>query len=255
MVTRIYTAPLALLLLTGACVEPSSETDSSSDATTGDTASSTTTATTGENPTTGEATTTTGVTDDGLTTGESSDSTTGEDPTGDSTTGEDPTGEDTTTGADPDLTAACQAYCDLFTACGFQENSTTCTLGCVEGLAGADAMCTASVIDMAACGAGLECEQLFDLDNEDGPCAMQAAATEEACEETQGGCIANNFEDEGVGCGLFLTCDDQPLKIMSCDDQTCVCTVGDETVGECPAEAICMNVDDLEEKAATCCDF
>lgn len=235
MITRLTLLTLTLALFTGACTDDKNDTDG------GEPTGSETTSTTRNEPTS-----TTG------TTGSEPTSTTG-------TTGSEPgdTGSEPTTGSEPSTTGEappailpqCELICDKAVTCGLAPDNEGCAEGCSDQYASDTAECAALASTYLDCLAGLSCAQLFD----DSICADAEAAWTATC---------NQFDTCGVGygggsgeCDLEIDCADEPLRKMTCDAETCTCFIGDQQTGTCAAEAICDDVDGLEQKGETCCQF
>ena len=125
----------------------------------------------------------------------------------------------------------------------------TAGIGAVAGA------CKAAHQDELACAAALTCEQLLDSLGDGGPCAPQHAAVIDACEGGGGGECLESSGQSSEGCDFSRICDGQPVLTMQCDDSSCTCLSGETKVGECAADGVCGEPDDLAAKAAACCAF
>lgn len=253
---------LAVVLCTGACESGDSDTSESSSGTTqvddtgsGATGSPTgsTDASSGEIPTTGDDSDTAPVSDDDGGDHGDPDTTTGVD-----TTDSDTDAPDDTTGEasepDPEIVAACTAYCMRWTECGVQPNEADCIAGCADSIGPVDDACKAAHQAELACATALSCPELFDTLGDGGPCADAHAAVATACEGFDDSCIGVSGESD-AGCDYSEICEGEPDRSMQCDDTTCTCLSGETKVGECAAEGVCRDVDGLAAKAKACCDF
>lgn len=258
MRTPLISFSAALLLFTGACEPDSSDgVDASTGADTTAGSAGTTEAdqpTTGEVPTTGASaaddagSATAAEAGDDTSAGDDGGATAGESD-GPGTTGE-PPGE-----PDPEIVASCGDYCGRWTECGLQPDEADCIAGCVDSIGAVAGACKAAHQDELACAAALTCEQLLDSLGDGGPCAPQHAAVIDACEGGGGGECLESSGQSSEGCDFSRICDGQPVLTMQCDDSSCTCLSGETKVGECAADGVCGEPDDLAAKAAACCAF
>ncbi|HEY0135421.1 MAG TPA: hypothetical protein VGB85_15160 [Nannocystis sp.] len=103
---------------------------------------------------------------------------------------------------------------------------------------------------------GMTCEQwvAFTDNDEPGPCAAEADASENACADEV--CTASiGTSEDNTECSYSVECPNQPSREIQCAGETCTCLEDGEEVGQCPAMDVCMNVDDLTSKAMDCCGF
>mgnify|MGYP001208946076 CR=1 FL=1 len=172
------------------------------------------------------------------------------------TTGGEPTGGGTTGGGGDAVMAECQAICDSATAC-MLDPEPTCVLDCVNEFAGAMGECELAIEAYLGCISGMACVELIDLfvNDNPGPCADQATATEVAC-GLGGDCTTGvGSNPQGTECSVSTDCPDQPTIEMQCNEAECVCLVDGMQVATCPSDMVCKTVDQIEAKAADCCGF
>lgn len=234
MSAKIHLISASLLLLIGACPakEEVADTDSTSN---GETAS---------------------------TTDDSTDSATsdGEETEGTETEGtETPTTSDSTTDDEPAVSpeAACQALCNKFDECGFNEEGETakqCADQCnAEFVSQLD--CPAEFAAVLHCaGTQLTCQEL----DEDGPEAGACAAVYEAFEQCadippEYGECSESGEGSDTECKLTVTCENEPTEEFRCDTEVCECLLDGEVFAECPSEGVCEQDGQLVAKRLECC--
>lgn len=212
-------------------------------------------------PTTGElppVTTSDGSQTDSATSASSVATSTTDDSAGSATTtvGPDDTTAGTTGAVDPELAQLCGSVCGRFVECEQANDANACAAECTDNFGAADPLCQSAASDLLTCIEGMTCEQIaaFMNDEDPGPCAAQLAAQAEACGGNE--CIGSiGSNEEGTECSISSECPDEPAVEMNCDAKTCTCTVGGEKTGECPADGVCANIDDLDAKSEACCGF
>jgi hypothetical protein len=234
MLRRI--APLSLVLVTAACVDKASGTDSDSQGSESGTGGSSTTAV---QPTSG-GTADGGSTGGGLTGGMSD---TGVEP---GSTGQ------TTGGGDAELMGSCMDACGHIFECVMNLPGTVddCMAGCVEQWGGPG--CGQAGIDLLQCLVGMSCKQLqaYVEDDKAGVCAGLADAADAVC---GGASTCSMGGGEGMGvCSVSRECDGS-IEELQCDGTTCTCVV-DGTPGEsCEDTGVCAMAFDGQVAAAEAC--
>lgn len=203
------------------------------------------------------------------TTGAPPEPTTGADPgtsTSGDVTGADPTGgptaptsdpSDATTGTpvDPQANALCQALCDRGPRCGLRPGGQACVDTCLAGLETPDAECRQAGEQVLECVVELACAQFvpFVESGDFGPCVGQAEHRDLVCE--LGDCDVGGGIGDAGGCELTKQCPDAPLARLECDEATCTCFVGDDSLATCEVEDACESLKTMLDRAAACCGF
>lgn len=189
--------------------------------------------------------------------GKASEPSSGPGPEGGSSTGPEDsvtTGVATTEGEE---LSVCALVCQHSGECGLSEDVAGCTAVCEADLARSEPTCAAATEAMLACFVGLSCEHLEKAQDgdPDNPCgseqieAEDLCAGEVACDHGAGG------DFEGTACMFEILCPGDPAQRMECDTEECVCLVGGEPVGTCPAEDVCKDLTAIPAKGASCCGF
>lgn len=211
-------------------------------------------------PTTGElppVTTSDGSQTDSATSASSVATSTTDDSAGSATTTVGPDDTAGTTGeVDPALAQLCGSVCGRFVECEQANDANACAAECTDNFGAADPLCQSAATDLLTCIEGMTCEQIaaFMNDEDPGPCGAQLAAQTEACGGNE--CIGSiGSNEDGTECGISSECPDEPALEMNCDTKTCTCTVGGEKTGECPADGVCANIEDIDAKSEACCGF
>lgn len=255
MTTRIFAPTFAMLLFTGACGDDVGGPDDSS-GTAGATTTDGTGSTTDHSPTSTTDSTTGVATDAPPTTSSASDGETTTVATTNATTDApiDTTTEPETTtgGVDPDVLSVCEAYCGRWDECGLQPDLAGCVAGCADNHSGLAGECKQASLDLFACTAALNCDELLGSGEPGGPCSAQEAAMTAACAGDECARSVSGGNDE---CEVRIECPEAPLQQMICDDQTCTCLEGGETVGACAAEGVCAAGEGIFDMTARCCGF
>ncbi len=171
----------------------------------------------------------------------------------DATGASETTGTVETTGFDPAM--VCQDLCDKLTGCSLPAPP-ECVADCSGELDGLEDICEIATQEFYKCVNTMTCDEFvaFFQDEDPGPCAAEVSAQGDACSDEA--CSAGvGTNQEGTECSYQVTCMDEPVKQMSCAGDTCSCLVGDKEVGTCAAEGVCMALEQVEDKAKTCCQF
>jgi len=251
MTHRINTLLVSLLIC--ACNPDKGET--AGDTTSGEEGSSEGTVGMSSNPTTGEEEASSSSSgSDSVTASASATSLDGSDDGTADTGGSD--GTDTgDSGSESGTSSLCEEFCAKGAECGEAPGEEMCPMFCVEGLE-AGPECGGAFAALLECSLGMTCEEYVALIEGDdpGPCAEEFAAQMKACagEVCEVGVGGN---PDGTACGYTVSCPDTMTMTMDCDVQTCTCLLGDEVVGECPAEGVCEDFEGIEAKAEECCGF
>lgn len=164
------------------------------------------------------------------------------------------------TGGGGEIAGACLDLCDKgVSECMIGDlgpSADLCAAECTGELGGATGACADATLAFLACLAGLDCAALEGaiVDEDFGPCLDAALALEGSC--SAGDCTTEVAGDNmGTACSLTITCPDTMPQVMECEGKQCVCLVGEQMTGMCPAMDICMTPELLEDKAADCCGF
>jgi hypothetical protein len=163
----------------------------------------------------------------------------------------------TTTGpVDPGIVDGCMALCSKAVECEIMQDIATCTAECSDGFGDAEGQCKKATKDFLECVAGMTCEELTALFGEEDPgqCAAQQTAQSEACGEGDLCGVAIGSNPEGTECSMQIECEGQPVQSIECTTDVCTCFEGEDIVGMCPAEGVCMG-GDVQAKGADCCGF
>lgn len=229
--------------------------DTAGDTTSGEEGSSDGTVGMSSNPTTGEVSaTSSGSGSDSVTASASATSLEGSSDEGPGETGGSE-GTDTGSESEGGTGNLCKDFCDKGDECGEAPGGAMCKMFCMEGLQ-MGPECGDAFAALLECTLGMTCEEYnaFIADDEPGPCAAEFAAQTEAC--------AGDVCEVGVGgnpdgteCEYVESCPDTMTQTMTCDVTTCTCLLGDEVVGECAAEMVCLDLGEIETKALDCCGF
>lgn len=149
----------------------------------------------------------------------------------------------------------CKDFCAKGDECGSAPGGAMCPGICAEGLQ-MGPECGDAFAALLECSLGMTCEEYTALieDEDPGPCAEEFAAQMEACAGSEcEGSVGTN--PDGTECEYSVSCPDTMTMTMNCDVTTCTCLLGDEVVGECAAEMVCMDLGGIDTKAADCCGF
>jgi hypothetical protein len=114
-------------------------------------------------------------------------------------------------------------------------------------------MCLAGWQATTECFVAASCAE---LNEGTGPCWDAYQSTIERCILGEDGCDAYVLVGTGDPpgtCTFGEDCIGQPGKEVHCEGEQCVCQIGGEQAGSCPADDICDDLDAIEAKIAACC--
>ncbi|MCY1008592.1 hypothetical protein OV079_24125 [Nannocystis pusilla] len=172
-----------------------------------------------------------------------------------STTDEATSTTDATATGEAPPAGPCEAFCAHSIACEQDEPTSleACLADCAADLAFFEGKCHTAWIAGLECKAGLTCEELAAL-NDGQPSACDAEVGQQA--ECAGGCgTGAGGQMDGSSCQWMQECPLEPTFEMTCDTETCQCFEDGVQVGECQAEAACLALATLADKAEACCGF
>src|SRR5690606_3704010 len=130
-----------------------------------------------------------------------------------------------------DIEQLCADACEVFEGClgPYPE----CVAECVDHHGFEDRECLAKEIGFTQCLAGLDCEELAQVMDEEPPFPCQAEL-EATCGSPGGECLVGVGQSENPGeCSISVTCDGEPERSVECDGSSCTCYVDDQEVGGC----------------------
>lgn len=149
----------------------------------------------------------------------------------------------------------CEASCELGGECGLVVEVETCVVICTNDNAELPPECREATEATLACLATLTCEQL-EVAQEAGPtpCQSQQFMEFEVCQEPSCDWGAGG-DQAGTECMLMINCPGKPEQEMKCDMETCVCLEDGVEVGSCPADGVCLDLGNIQDKGPGCCGF
>lgn len=157
-----------------------------------------------------------------------------------------------TTGEEP-ATGSCADFCARGDECQVVDNVALCTSICEADLAASGTACNVAAGIGFGCVVALSCpEFIAALETGQGSCAAEQSSQSNLCAACSWGA---GGDQNGTHCSLDIECPDDPVRELQCDTETCACIEDGQQVGECAAEAACLDLKDIVAKGVACCGF